>query len=414
MFILKDVDRSCRRLAAVWIKLWKFEKKNSLQYSSIYNIINEIICAVSGSRQNVIRYNHMEKSRHIITEQYTILQALERLDEVETKVLFVVRENKLCAAITDGDIRRAILKKVPLSALVDQIAHYNPYYIKVGEEKLGWKLLVEKKILAVPVVNEQFEIIRILEKENKKSETGISGETITVPVAIMAGGKGIRLHPYTKILPKALIPIADVPIVERIILSLEKRGCTEFHMIVNHKRNMIKAYFNDADSNHNICFWEEKKPLGTGGGLYLLKNSVKETFILTNCDILILDDIRKIMNYHKEKRNAVTIVCALQNFEIPYGVVSFLESGELSAFEEKPKMSFFTNTGYYILEPEIFRYIKEDEKMDMPDIIMRMKADNQKIGIYPISENSWMDMGQFDTMETMEMKLEEMGSELVL
>lgn len=352
----------------------------------------------------------MDKSMYIITEEYTIMQALERLDEVESKVLFVVQDNKLCATITDGDIRRAILRKVSLTASVKAVAHYKPYYVNQGEEKLGFRLLIEKKIPAVPVVNEQFEIVGICKKEDGDSEEEKCEDIIDVPVVIMAGGLGTRLYPYTKILPKALIPIIDTPISEYIIQFFQKAGFQEFHMIVNHKKNMIKAYFNDMDKDvkMDIKFTEETSPLGTGGGIRLLKDKINSTFVLTNCDILILDDLKKMVYHHKEHRNHATMVCSLKKFEIPYGVVNFTEGGEISSFEEKPKMSFFTNTGYYILEPDVFRYVEENESISMPDIIMRMKADGQKIGMYPISENSWLDMGQMDTMESMERKLREL------
>jgi NDP-sugar pyrophosphorylase family protein len=168
---------------------------------------------------------------------------------------------------------------------------------------------------------------------------------------------------------------------------------------------MIKAYFNDTDKDYNIHFWDEDRPLGTGGGLYLLKDCISSTFILTNCDILILEDVRNMVQHHKEENNKATMVCSLKNFEIPYGIVNFAEGGEISSFEEKPQLSFFTNTGYYILEPDIFNYIDQDEKIGMPDIIDRMRRDGMKVGIYPISENAWLDMGQFDSMESMEQKL---------
>ena len=210
-------------------------------------------------------------------------------------------------------------------------------------------------------------------------------------------------------MPKPLIPIVDTPISERIIQSFQKIGCKEFYMIINYKKNMIKAYFTDSDKNYNICFVEEKTPLGTGGGIRLLKGKIHNTFILTNCDILILEDVRKMIEHHKEQNNQVTMVCSLKNFEIPYGIVNFTEGGEISSFEEKPKMSFFTNTGYYILEPSIFQYIGENENIGMPDIITRMKDAGQKVGIYPISENAWLDMGQMDSMESMERKVKELN-----
>ncbi|HAP20881.1 MAG TPA: nucleotidyltransferase, partial [Lachnospiraceae bacterium] len=155
-------------------------------------------------------------------------------------------------------------------------------------------------------------------------------------------------------------------------------------------------------------FFEEDRPLGTGGGIRLIKNEIHGTFILTNCDILILDDVKKMLDHHMEQKNRVTMVCSLKNYEIPYGIVKFDAGGEIKDFEEKPQMSFFVNTGYYILEPDIFDYVGEDECITMPDIIARMKEDHQKIGMYPIGENAWLDMGEMDTLDHMEKRIKEM------
>lgn len=351
----------------------------------------------------------MENLECIITEKYTIMQALECLDRVKVKVLFIVCNDRFCATLTDGDVRRAILRGVPLTALVKEIANYNPYYVKRGERMLGLQLLKEKQIQALPIVDDDLKIVGICKHEDDDFGKMDHKPVVDIPVVIMAGGLGTRLYPYTKVLPKPLIPIVDTPISERIIQSFQEIGCNDFHMILNYKKNMIKAYFTDTDKNYNIHFYEEMTPLGTGGGVRLLIDQIHSTFILTNCDILILDDVKKMVDHHREQNNQVTMVCSLKNFEIPYGVVKFTEGGEISSFEEKPKMSFFTNTGYYILEPTVFGYIGENEQISMPDIITRMKTDGKKVGIYPISENSWLDMGQMDTMESMERKVKELN-----
>lgn len=342
---------------------------------------------------------------NIITEDSTLRQALERLDKVRVKVLFVVADECFVAALTDGDVRRAILAGGSLETPIRGIANYHPVYLEHDDKEAAMKYIDEKNIAAVPVVASSGKIVKVYTNVfiNRQNEI----EKLDIPVVIMAGGLGARLYPYTKILPKPLIPIEDIPISERIIQSFRKIGCMEFHMIVNYKKNMIKAYFNDIDSDYSIIFWDEDTPLGTGGGVRLLQDEIKSTFVMTNCDILIMDDVRKILEHHKEKKNIVTMVCSLKNFEIPYGIVNFSEGGEISSFEEKPQMSFFTNTGYYILEPEIFRYIEENENIGMPDIIDRMRRDGQMVGIYPISENAWLDMGQFDSMESMERRLKE-------
>lgn len=348
----------------------------------------------------------IDNSLNIIQEDATLKYALEQLGQATVKVLLVVANKAFVATLTDGDVRRAILAGASLETEISQIANYHPVYLWQDDEIKASEYL--RRVAAVPVLGKDKEILRIYVKGLYEQQN--NHRKLSIPVVMMAGGLGTRLYPYTKILPKPLIPVADIPISERIMQSFIKIGCEEFHMIVNYKKNMIKAYFNDMDCcNYNINFWDENIPLGTGGGLSLLNGNIKGTFILTNCDILILDDVIKIVEHHRKEKNKVTMVCSLKNFEIPYGIVNFSEGGEICSFEEKPKMSFFTNTGYYILEKDIFEYINSNEKVDMPDIIDKMRNSGEKIGIYPIGESSWLDMGQFDTMESMERRIKEIN-----
>ena len=223
---------------------------------------------------------------------------------------------------------------------------------------------------------------------------------------MMAGGKGTRLYPYTKILPKPLIPIGDIPIAEHIINHFREYGCRDFFLIVNHKKNMIKAYFNELDKDYNINYIEEEIPLGTGGGLSLLKGKISSTFILTNCDTLIEEDMAKIVKCHKERQNLITIVCALQNVQIPYGVVNVGNDGRIESMEEKPNLSFLTNTGCYIVEPEVIEKLETGKAIGFPEVVEKYKAKGAKVGVFPISERAWMDMGQMDELEKMKKRLE--------
>lgn len=349
-----------------------------------------------------------EMSQNIIKENANLIEALAMLDKTAIKVLFVINENEqLIAALTDGDVRRALLAGENVDCAVKAFANSNPTYIKPDADlKEAEKTLIKKDIHAIPVIDDN-DVIQKIYIRGKVKGAG-AGKKLDTPVVIMAGGKGTRLYPYTRILPKALIPIADTPITERIMKSFMEYGCDNFHIIVNHKKNMIKAYFGEEKRDYSLNFWDEDKPLGTGGGLKMLEDTLTGTFVLTNCDILILEDVRNMVEHHKTSGNSVTMVCSLKTFEVPYGVVNFTSGGEIESFEEKPTMSYFTNTGYYIVEPEIFKYIGKDEAIGMPDILDRMRADGCKIGVYPIGENAWLDMGQFDSMESMERRLKEL------
>lgn len=339
----------------------------------------------------------------LIDEECTMLEAMEQLDKVAKKVLFVVREGQFAAAITDGDIRRWILKKGNLDARIKEIANYNPIYLRKKERASAKRVMRKYSVEALPILSEANDIVSVVLWNDGEIETK---KTLNAPVVIMAGGLGTRLYPYTKILPKPLIPIGEIPIAEHIINRFRQHGSNQFFLVVNHKKNMIKAYFNEITKDYEINYIDEDQPLGTGGGLSLLKGRINSTFILSNCDILIEEDYDKIYNYHKNEKNLITMVCSLKNITIPYGVIEIGETGEIKEMREKPEFSFFANTGMYIAEPKVIEELEDNKSVGFPDIIEKYKDAGEKIGIYPISNKSWMDMGQLDEMEEMRRRLE--------
>lgn len=345
----------------------------------------------------------MKVVEFLIDEEATMVEAMQQLDKVAKKVLFVVRDGCFVAAITDGDIRRWILKKGNLDAKVKDIANYSPKSLLEENKSKAKDFMKKHSIEALPILDKEKNILSVVLLHD---EEVVQKKSLEIPVVIMAGGFGARLYPYTKILPKPLIPIGEMPIVEHIINRFNQYGSVQFYLIVNHKKNMIKAYFNEITKSYKVYYVDEDKPLGTGGGLSLLKGKVDSTFVLTNCDILIEEDYEKIYTYHKREKNLITMICSLKNFRIPYGVIEISETGEIENMQEKPKLSFFTNTGMYIVEPKIIEELEEDKAVGFPDIIERYKIQGEKIGIFPISENSWMDMGQLDGMEEMRRRLE--------
>lgn len=338
-----------------------------------------------------------------VDENMRVLEALEQLNKSCKKILFVQQQGKLLASITDGDIRRWILKNGCLEASVKELANYNPRYLFEGQQNQVDDLMKRYKIDAVPILDKNMKIIDIIFRE--KSQPHYSKFKDDIPVVIMAGGLGTRLLPYTNILPKPLLPIGDLPICEHIINQFCNYGCKDFYMIVNYKRNMIKAYFDELDKEYSLQFVVEAIPLGTGGGLSLLKERISSTFILTNCDILIDDDLTNAYEQHKKAGNAITMVCSAKKFKIPYGIIHMKENGEYQSIQEKPQLSFLTNTGCYIIEPTILNQLSYNEKIDFPEIIEKCKDEGYKIGIFPISENAWLDMGQIDELEKMKKRL---------
>lgn len=348
----------------------------------------------------------MEIKDFLIEETTTVLEAMELLDRVAKKVLFVIRDNKLVASVTDGDIRRWILKKGNLDAYISNVANYNPKFIYKKHRMKAKEYMKSMSVEALPILDKNNYILSIVLWTDEEIGTRPS---LDIPVVIMAGGMGTRLYPYTKILPKPLIPIGEIPIVEHIINRFYNDGSKDFYLVVNHKKNMIKAYFNEIEKNYSINYVDEDTPLGTGGGLSLLKGKINSTFILSNCDILIEEDFNKIYEFHKKEKNLITMVCSLKNIVVPYGVIEIDENGHIENMKEKPKFSFLTNTGVYIVEPIVIAELEENIAIGFPDIIEKYKKLGEKIGVFPISEGSWMDMGQLDEMEAMRRRLETDG-----
>ncbi|MDC7278867.1 MULTISPECIES: sugar phosphate nucleotidyltransferase [Pseudobutyrivibrio] len=338
-----------------------------------------------------------------IKEDDTILQAMKTFDESARRTVFIVDEKmKLIAALSEGDVRRFILSGGDLNNKVSEIANYTPKTLKEDDIDGAKEFLSHYNIEGVPIVDDNGIVIdTVFWSAGKRKHKS----SLSTPVVMMAGGKGTRLYPYTRILPKPLIPVGEKPIAELIFDGFSEYGINRMIMIVNHKKNMIKSYFGEVEKPYSIEYADEDTPLGTGGGLSLLRGKLDETFILTNCDILIEDDYSLICEHHKKEGNVITMVCSLRNFQVAYGVVEFGEHGNIIDMKEKPEFSFFTNTGIYIVEPEVFDYIKDDEFIGFPDIINRIKEDGKKVGVYPINENSWMDMGQLDELSKMENRL---------
>ncbi|WP_353093813.1 nucleotidyltransferase family protein [Tissierella praeacuta] len=340
-----------------------------------------------------------------INQDLSIKEALKKLDETAKKILLVVESNKLIGVLTDGDIRRWILKSGNLNEPVRLIMIKSPKYIFEENIKNAKKVLKEYSIEAIPVLNRKKEVIDIMfwnDNFNRKFKFN----KMDNPVVVMAGGKGTRLDPYTKILPKPLIPIGDIPIVERIINRFNEYGCNDFYMTVNYKKNMIKAYFNEIEKTYKIDYIEEDKPLGTVGSLYLLKEKIKDTFFVSNCDILIEGNYSDMLKYHKEHKTKITLITSLKHYTIPYGVIQINGDSDVKRMIEKPEYDFLVNTGMYILEPEVINDIPENKFFHITDLINHYINKGEKIGIYPVSEGAWLDMGQFKEMEIM---LERLG-----
>lgn len=336
--------------------------------------------------------------RLYIESSASLTTALKKMDKERTKLLIVGSKKKFEGLISIGDLQRTIIRNIDLNSPIASILRTDIIVATKGEnsENIKNKML---KIRAefMPVLNHRNEIIDVIFWEDVfKEQTPGNVTNLKLPVVIMAGGQGSRLKPITNILPKALIPVGEKTILEEIMDRFAGAGCDHFLLSVNYKAEMIRHYFENLDKEYKLEYFQEKKPLGTAGSMYLLKDKINSSFFVSNCDILIEQDLGEIYNYHKESENAITIVSALKHYKIPYGTLKTGEKGQLKKLHEKPELTFQINAGMYLLEPECLSAIPKNRFYHITDLIADLQA-KQKIGVFPVSEGSWKDIGEWET-----------------
>ncbi|MFC1856971.1 nucleotidyltransferase family protein [Thermodesulfobacteriota bacterium] len=321
------------------------------------------------------------------------------MKSIGQKILYVATPaNELYGALSDGDIRKWILSEGSLDEPVKTVCNIKP--VSVGEDydrESIKKIMLDLKIESVPVVDGSNRIKNILTwdiifRNGIRRPTG----TIQIPVVIMAGGKGTRLDPFTRVLPKPLIPIGDKVVIEIIMEKFHEYGVDQFYISINHKGQLIKSYFEDTNKKDRIHYLEEDQPLGTAGSLRFLRETDHDKFMVTNCDIIIESDLSEIVEFHNEKSNHMTLVVSCRNYVIPYGVCSISNGGDLESITEKPAYDLLVNTGMYVLNKEILDLIPPGKLFHVTDLIAAAKVEGFKVGVFPIDENSWIDVGQWD------------------
>lgn len=328
----------------------------------------------------------------------SILEAFKKMDALDKKLLIVLKENQFSGLLSAGDIQRAIIQNKPLETQIADILRKNIRIAKPTDNFSTIKqMMFDFRMELCPVVNEQQEITEIYFWEDVFQEKEPQpNKQFDLPVVIMAGGFGTRLKPITNVLPKPLIPIGEKTIIEHIFQHFSRHGCNTFYISVNYKAELIEYYLKNQKLPYNISYFKEDKPMGTAGSLSLLKDNIKETFFVSNCDILIEQDYSEILDYHINNKNDITIVAALKHYPIPYGTIETTDHGKLVSLQEKPELTYKINSGMYILEPHILNQIPENQFFHITHLIEKIQHNGGKIGVFPVSEKSWKDIGEWD------------------
>lgn len=322
----------------------------------------------------------------------TLLFALAKLNKSSAQILLVLDiDGTLLGVVTDGDIRRYILRKQDLETPVESVMNRDFTAVQPHEAHKALDIMREKSIQQMPVVDGAGRVMDLILLSDLLGKRVNAREN---PVVIMAGGKGTRLSPLTKIIPKPLVPVGDKTMIELIMNQFAEQGYGDFHIVVNYKKELIKSYFFENDLHHNVTFAEETEFLGTAGGLTLLRDKLDTTFILTNCDIITSVDMDAVINYHRQKKALLTILGVERKLDIPYGVIK-TEQGYVYEIEEKPSLNYQIVSGIYVLEPEVLDRIPEGQVYGMDQLISSLLGQENAVACYSIGEE-WFDVGQFE------------------
>jgi len=335
----------------------------------------------------------------IVHPEATIIEAMEALDNTAERMLLVANDGQvLIGTLTDGDIRRYILKGGALSGTIRSAYQTNPVFVfqnKFDRDEIK-RLLITNKIEMIPVVDQQHRVVDFITWTtifgNDKNQ---ERKKVDVPVVIMAGGQGTRLDPFTRILPKPLIPIGNKPVIDHIIGKFREYGISEFYLTIHHMSKIIRAYFEEKVPDYSVGFAEEDEPRGTAGSLKLIADKLNRTFFVSNCDVVIEADYADLYRFHMKNKYDITLVASAKQINIPYGICELNGGGSLERIEEKPEYSFLVNTGLYLLNPDVIEMIPDSGLFHITHLMSKVQENSGTIGVYPVSEKAWIDVGQW-------------------
>lgn len=328
----------------------------------------------------------------IVKETTSIKEVLQIIDKSSKQLAIVVDKNKkLLGTISDGDIRRALLKNMSLSESVKDIYFKNPTVVNINNSKEEIiNICRVKKIHQIPVVDDNGNLIGI-----EILDELISKEEKTNKVILMVGGLGTRLRPLTENTPKPMLKVGNKPILQTIVEKFAEYGYTNIIMCVNYKSHMIQDYFGDGkEFGVNIEYVLENHRMGTAGALSLLKDKPNEPFFVMNGDLLTNVNFEHLHNYHLSNNSLGTMCVREYDFQVPYGVVN-ISNSKITSIEEKPTHKFFVSAGIYMLSPEVLDYIPQNQFYDMPTLFEKIISEGKNTISFPLREY-WLDIGRIE------------------
>ena len=330
-----------------------------------------------------------------ISPDLSIREALEVIDRSKRQIALVVDgEGTLIASLTDGDIRRGILRGVDLDGPVSEVMHRTPTTVTEGAPDAATRrLIAERKLQHIPVVDAAGRLVDLATVEDL---FGVRPNP--AQVVLMAGGLGTRLRPLTETIPKPMLEVGGRPLLEQIIAGFAEQGFWRITVSVNYKREMVQEYFGDGSAfGVEINYLEEDKRLGTAGALSLLPDRPDGPFIVMNGDLLVSLRFDTLLDFHKRMAAEGTMVVREYSHQVPYGVVR--ADGDLMVgIEEKPIARYYVNGGIYVLSPAALDRVPPDTPLDMPTLLTEITEAESRVAVFPLRDY-WRDIGQMGDLE---------------
>ena len=327
-----------------------------------------------------------------LSKNASIEEALKVIGDGAMQIALIVdKSDKLIGTLTDGDIRRGLLKGLDLKSSIKSIIFNTPTIAKESDTKeMILKLAISKKLNQIPIIDESGKVIGIQEISQLVMPNEKKNKVI-----LMVGGLGERLGSLTKDTPKPMLKVGNKSILETIVENFKGYGYTNIVMCLNYKSEIIQNYFGDgSEFGVNIEYILEEKRMGTAGALSLLKDNPKEPFFVMNGDLLTNVNFEKIHEFYLSN-NAQALMCVREyESQVPYGVIN-IENTKIVSVEEKPTQKFFVNAGIYMLNPEVLKYIPKNEFYNMTTLFEKL-IDKDKNIISYLLDGYWLDIGRFE------------------
>ncbi len=326
---------------------------------------------------------------NLLAPDAPLLQAIERMDAVRRKLILVVDDDgRLLGTVSDGDIRRGLMRRLTMDAAVREVMNTTPVALKIdGADADAMRRLSDRGVRLAPVLDRRDRVVGLY-----PDAVGVSTARDNL-VVIMAGGRGVRLAPLTQTCPKPMLKVAGRPLLETIIERLQAQGFSRFRLAVNYLAEVIEDHFGDGSTmGVEIQYLREDHPRGTAGALSLVRDAITRPILVMNGDVLTRMAFGDLVDFHIEHGARATLCVREHQFQAPHGVAD-VEGVRMTALREKPTFRWLANAGVYCLDGDVLERIPAQGPYDMPELLAALASDGEMVGAYPIHEY-WLDIGR--------------------